>query len=361
MNAEPLPHCAALGFNNERISEVLSVLGLNAEHKVLAEWLQAEVIGEKTDELVHRCLDAVARCQSFSLIEKHIGVERFKQILISRLQSFGRNFDTAEYFENQLALAAECARANIPLSTLQLPYFIAQQAFMSSLYEPNAYSDNARALLEMALKITSLDLYLTAEGYRLPELDELEEDLDKLREETSRLQQKNWTDELTGVMSYAKLMDSLQHQIERARRKGHEQAPLCLIMSDLDFFKKINDTYGHLVGDMVLRSVAQRIRAATRDFDMTGRFGGEEFVVIMANTDLELAKIIAERIRTGVMGAPIHVKQSNINVTISLGVAMLRPDERKESLLERADAAMYEAKRRGRNCVVAADDLPESP
>ena len=358
MNAETTPHCAELGFNDKRIQEVLSILGLSMEHEVLAERVRTEVIAGRVDEFADSCFAAAARSQSFPLIEKHIGAVPFKQALVSRLRSFGRNFDTAGYFEERLAMAAAFARAKIPLGALQLPYLVTQQVLINSLPDKSgANFHNARPLLDAVLKFTALDLYLTAEGYYLPELDELEEDLDKLREEASRLQQKTWTDELTGVMSYAKLMDSLEHQIERSRRRGHGRNPLCLIMSDLDFFKKINDNYGHVVGDHVLRHVAGRIQAATRDFDMVGRFGGEEFVIIMANTDLELAKIIAERIRVGVMSTPIHVKQFNIAATISLGVAMLRSGERKESLLERADAAMYEAKRRGRNCVVTADEL----
>lgn len=129
-----------------------------------------------------------------------------------------------------------------------------------------------------------------------------------------------------------------------------------MIMIDLDFFKKINDTHGHVIGDFVLRHVASRIQAGVRDFDKVGRFGGEEFVIIMTNTDLELAEIIAQRIRQGVMDTPLHLKELTIHVTISLGVAMLKEGERKEALLERADTAMYEAKRGGRNRVVITRD-----
>jgi two-component system, cell cycle response regulator len=131
-------------------------------------------------------------------------------------------------------------------------------------------------------------------------------------------------------------------------------------MIDLDYFKKINDTYGHVVGDFVLRHVGQRIQAAVRDFDKVGRFGGEEFVIIMTNANLELAEVIAERIRKGVMETPLHLKDININVTISLGVAMLKNGERKEALLDRADAAMYEAKKAGRNRVMTAKDTGRS-
>jgi len=294
---------------------------------------------------------------SFELIERNIGTEAFRQEWKYRLRSFGKNFATPGYFEERLALAAAFAHANIPLGALQLPSFLIQQALIDNLSEKSDLNaDKKRALLSVILNLTALDLYLAAEGYRLPELYELEEKLDKLRAEASRLQQRTWTDELTGVMNYRRLMESLEHHIKRAVRRGHERSPLCLIMSDLDFFKKINDTYGHMIGDLVLQHLARRIKSATRDFDMIGRFGGEEFVVIMADTDLELAKVIAERIRLGV-STPFHIKKFNIHITISLGVAMLKPGESRESLLERADAAMYEAKKRGRNCVVTTKEM----
>lgn len=359
MNTEATPHCATLGFDKDRIQQTLSLLGLDAAHeKVAASSLLPEVIPERVDEIINSCFAVMVDSDSFELIEKDIGTEAFRQEWKYRLQSFGKNFATPGYFEERLALAAAFAHANIPLGALQLPSFLIQQALIDSLSDKaDLNADKNRALLNILLNLTALDLYLSAEGYRLPELYELEEKLDTLRAEASRLQQKAWTDELTGTMSYRKLMESLEHHIKRAVRRGHERSPLCLIMSDLDFFKKINDTYGHMVGDLVLRHLAGRIKSATRDFDMIGRFGGEEFVVIMADTDLELAKVIAERIRLGVMRTPFHIKKFNIHITISLGVAMLKPGESRESLLERADAAMYEAKRRGRNCVVTTKEM----
>lgn len=333
------------------------MLRLGEEHRAIADRIRTQVIAGRADELVDRCFTAFARTRGFSLIERSFGAKSFKRAWINRLRRFGLDFDTKEYFEERLATAAAFARAKIHLSLLHLPYFLTQEILIEALSEK--FNDRATTLwpfLNAVLKLTSLDLYLTAEGYRLPELDELEGDLDKLRQETFRLRRRTSIDELTGLMNYAKLMESLEQQINRARRRGHESNPLCLIMSDLDFFKKINDTYGHMVGDLVLRHVAGRIKSATRDFDLIGRFGGEEFVIVMMNTDLALGEAIAERIREGVMKAPFHVKQYNIPVTLSLGVAMLRQGENKESLLERADAAMYEAKRSGRNRVVVASD-----
>ena len=348
-----------LGFDKDRIQQALSLLGLHADHeKAAASSLLTEVIPERVDEIINSCFAVIAGSDSFELIERDIGTEAFRQEWKYRLRSFGKNFATPGYFEERLALAAAFARANIPLGALQLPSFLIQQALIDNLSDKSDLNaDKTRTLLSIILKLTALDLYLAAEGYHLPELDELEEKLDKLRVEAARLQQRTWTDELTGVMNYRRHMESLEHHIKRAVRRGHERSPLSLIMSDLDFFKKINDTYGHMVGDLVLRHLAERIKSATRDFDMIGRFGGEEFVVIMADTDLELAKVIAERIRLGVKRTPFHIKKSNIHITISLGVAMLKPGESRESLLERADAAMYEAKRRGRNCVVTTKEM----
>lgn len=156
------------------------------------------------------------------------------------------------------------------------------------------------------------------------------------------------------MLSYSSLMETLEHQVDKAKQNGN---PLCVMMADLDFFKKVNDTYGHLIGDIVLRHTAERIQAAVRDFDVIGRFGGEEFVVILKNTDLALATVIAERIREEVGGTPFHAKEFNIGVTISLGVAMLRKDEPLETLLDRADAAMFQAKKDGRNRVAVAGDF----
>ena len=359
MNPETPFDCVTFGFDRARIRETLSVLGLNAEHAKLAERIRSDVIAEKADALVHSCCLALACDRNFTLIERSIGIECFTQTWIRHLQCYGQDFDTPEYFGERLAIAAAFVRAKIPLSVLQLQHILTQQALISSLSVKFA-GDTAtlRPLIDCVLKITSLDVYLSAEGYHLPQIDELRKALARLRKETSHWHQEASTDQLTGLMRYNTLMETLDHHINMAHRghDGRSGSPLCVAMIDLDFFKKINDTHGHVVGDFVLKHVAGRIQAAVRDFDMVGRFGGEEFVIIMTSTHLELAKVIAERIRKGVMETPLHLKEFSIPVTISVGVAMLRQGERKEALIERADKAMYEAKEAGRNRVMLAQD-----
>lgn len=363
MNAKARPNRAALRFDSARIQEAISLLGLNAEHHKLAERIRAEVIDGKADAFVKSCFAALARNRGFSSIERNIGIESFKLAWVHRFQCYGKDFHTSKYFSERLAIAAAFAREKIPLSILQLQHCLTQQVLVNSLSAKFAKdAATVQLLVDCILKLTSLDLYLAAEGYHLPEIDKLQKALDGLRKETSQLHREASTDQLTGMMNYASLMESLEHQIDIAHkeRRGHGKNPLCLIMTDLDFFKKINDTHGHVIGDFVLRHVAERIQSAVRDFDMVGRFGGEEFVIIMRHANLKLAKVIAERIRKGVMETPLHLKELTIDVTISLGVAVLRKGERKEALLERADAAMYEAKRAGRNRVMIAKDADDS-
>lgn len=363
MSAKSTPIRAARKFDSARIQEALSVLGLDAEHGRLAKRIRAEVINGKAEAIVKSCFAALARNRGFSLIERNIGRESFKQAWVRQLQCYGQRFDTPEYFSERLAMAAAFARGKIPLSILQLQHCLTQQVLINSLSIQFAGDAAiAQPLVDCILKLTSLELYLAAEGYRLPEIDELQKALDGLRKETSQLHREASTDQLTGMMNYASLMEALEHEINAAHHdwRHHSENPLCLIMIDLDFFKKINDTYGHVVGDFVLRHVAERIQAAVRDFDKVGRFGGEEFVIIMTNTNLELAKVIAERVRKGVMETPLHLKEFTIEVTISLGLAILKKGERKEALLERADAAMYEAKRAGRNRIMIAKDTDDS-
>jgi two-component system cell cycle response regulator len=161
------------------------------------------------------------------------------------------------------------------------------------------------------------------------------------------------TDQLTGLHNRRYMVGQLDALVTRAGRGGE---PVGALLIDLDHFKQINDTFGHDVGDEVLREFAVRLATNVRAIDLPCRYGGEEFVVIMPDTSLASAERIAERIRLHVAGSPIRVDGGRelLTVTISIGVAATSgPDDTPEALLKRADAAVYEAKAAGRNKVVA--------
>lgn len=169
--------------------------------------------------------------------------------------------------------------------------------------------------------------------------------------ENAQLYQLAITDELTGLYSVRYFKHRLEKEMKRAYRY---KQPLTLMMMDLDHFKKVNDTFGHLTGDGVLKEVANRIRRSIRDIDIPCRYGGEEFCLLLPETDLKGAEILAERLRSAVGNEKIKENGNEIPLTLSIGVAALIDGETPLKFIEDADGALYRAKAGGRNKVVIA-------
>jgi diguanylate cyclase (GGDEF)-like protein len=163
------------------------------------------------------------------------------------------------------------------------------------------------------------------------------------------------TDGLTGLQNHRTFQERLDAQLAQAQRYGKRTS---LILCDVDHFKSVNDTYGHPVGDQVLRGIARTLQKEARTTDVVARYGGEEFAIIMPETDTAGAMVIAERIRERVAGVLFDTPQGPLKVTISLGVATFPDDGKtKAELVERSDGCLYHAKRHGRNRSVAAASL----
>jgi two-component system cell cycle response regulator len=162
------------------------------------------------------------------------------------------------------------------------------------------------------------------------------------------------TDGLTGLHNRRYLERHLATLVNQAIAR---EKPLSALVLDIDYFKAINDSYGHAAGDDVLREFSRRVRKAVRGIDLACRMGGEEFVIVMPDTDAALALLVGERLRQKIAVEPFRIPESdeNIEVTVSIGIASLGSSEdTPETLLKRADEALYEAKRAGRNRVAAA-------
>ncbi|TAN38137.1 MAG: GGDEF domain-containing protein [Nitrospirae bacterium] len=163
----------------------------------------------------------------------------------------------------------------------------------------------------------------------------------------SRIEKLATTDGLTGLFNHRVFQEKFSEELKRQARTAE---PVSLLLTDIDFFKKVNDTYGHPVGDLVLKGVSKLISATLRDIDIPARYGGEEFAVILPGTDGPGAKIIAERLRNAVMEKTFSSEEKTFSVTLSIGIAVSPFDaKRKEELIEKADQALYHAKHNGRN------------
>jgi diguanylate cyclase (GGDEF)-like protein len=181
----------------------------------------------------------------------------------------------------------------------------------------------------------------------------------ELKEANVQLEEMAFRDGLTGLYNHRYFQEILGKEINRSNRYNH---PLCLIMFDIDFFKKVNDTYGHPAGDLVLVNLSKAISNAVRPSDILARYGGEEFAVLLPETNHTGMKVFAERLRRCAAAVTTVYKNNEIRVTVSCGGAEILLDDKvsKQDLLDTADRGLYMSKENGRNCVTILPVKPSS-
>jgi len=183
------------------------------------------------------------------------------------------------------------------------------------------------------------------------ELLETRQSLAAMQEELAETRQLVNEDALTGALNRRGLDQTLSREIARAQRT---RTPLTVAMLDLDHFKRINDVHGHAAGDLMLMNFTGLIRSVLRKSDALVRYGGEEFTLILPETEARGAHFMLDRLQQLMAHTPLHFQGKKVNTTFSAGLAMLRPDENGHALLRRADAAVYAAKKAGRNAIKIA-------
>ncbi len=238
------------------------------------------------------------------------------------------------------------------LLALALFALVAHAAALALWHARNPGADSAASWMEITVLAAVLPWFAAMGGYVSRLREELARANRRLREALDRLQALAVRDELTGLYNRRFLMEFLEREAARARRSGSGYA-VCLC--DLDHFKHINDTYGHAAGDAVLRHFALvAADAGMRAADVFGRLGGEEFLIVLPDTDLAGALGCAERVRTALAARPVAGMPEEWRCTVTIGVARAAPGETPQATLRRADRALYEGKAAGRDRVVPA-------
>ncbi|MCB1959050.1 MAG: diguanylate cyclase [Rhodocyclaceae bacterium] len=215
-----------------------------------------------------------------------------------------------------------------------------ESAYLEALRRAPVYSEeHIKVNLAFLVKLTQV-------------IGEMGEDRLAKLEANKQLAVMATTDSLTGIPNRAHFIEKAKHHLQLAARNG---SPLTLLMMDLDHFKDINDAHGHQAGDAVLQAFAAFVRTLVRKSDVFGRVGGEEFCVVLQNTDEKGGAIFAERLRRGVEALRVPFNGQRIGVTVSIGLARLDGDDNFQSLFSKADQAMYRAKAQGRNRMMRYD------
>ncbi len=327
---------------------------LDAERKVIgAVYIFLDVTTSKQTEEKLREDEKIIRgffnamAEAIFLIDRHDTVLAVNKTVEERLsipaeQMVGRNI--YDFFPEDVS-ANRKKRTDAVFENGQAVCFVDER---QGLYLQNCIypieDDNGRTV---KLAISSLDITDRMQAEKILRQSKLE--AEKAREHAEKLAN---TDYLTGLLNRRAFMQRLVGELDRSRRSGTD---LGLIIADLDFFKRINDTYGHLSGDFVLQEFAAAISRVCRPYDFVGRFGGEEFIVCLPETACDQSEIIALRMCEAVRRHEIRMEnhEGPIHITASFGVVSLlsAPDSSVEQLIELADASMYKAKAQGRDRV----------
>ncbi|HEY9198065.1 MAG TPA: diguanylate cyclase [Gammaproteobacteria bacterium] len=349
----PTHYCDSYGFDADWRQARLDLLGLSAEDAALGERLRERIIRPRVAAIVDAFYVSLAADREAQQTLAHADMGKLKASQTDYLLGFGAGFHTQDYFEERLRIGLVHAWVGVSLGLYLCAYQLMQAQILLAIDQCETDERMRRALCAFVYRIGALDTSLASEIYHIAQMRHLESSVVRLRDERSRLRVEAGTDALTGLANRSSLLPRLTQALAAAVRNGR---PLCLIMADLDRFKEINDSYGHPVGDLVLRDTAVRLGSTLRDFDLVARYGGEEFIAVLLDTPLEIAVQIAERVRRRIGGHPYQVIEGGLRVTISQGIALAHAGDSVESLIARADAELYAAKQAGRDCVRVADD-----
>jgi diguanylate cyclase len=231
----------------------------------------------------------------------------------------------------------------------------------TQLQAMNEVAGRSRAGVDPKVLVETLMNELAKATTRAEKLEagfaEKSRELDVIRESLTKSEERAKTDTLTGLPNRRALEEFFRAAQTRAMEKGQ---PLSALLIDIDHFKQFNDSFGHAVGDQVLRLVGQTLRERVRDVDLPARYGGEELIAVLPGADLTACAASAERIRRAISERPIirrSTGESLPGITVSIGVGQFQLGESMDDLIERCDRALYQAKKRGRNRVVTENEL----
>ncbi|WP_304640345.1 GGDEF domain-containing protein [Pseudomonas sp.] len=281
--------------------------------------------------------------------------EHYLQQLNTRLAQFQGNLEQAQdcyagslddgralegSIRDQVQTLHEDVRASADLNTLKATVEAKLELLLNSV-------DQARELREQREAEVASHLKTMVERIQVMEVE-----AQTFRRHLDEQTRRAMLDSLTGLANRAGLQKRMDEEFDRLKRYGGQ---LLLAVLDVDHFKSINDNFGHLAGDKVLRLIAQQLQRRLRKTDFIGRFGGEEFVLLMPGTSPQQGAVVLDELRSGISQCPFHFKSQRVPITISLGFTEIRPEDELDQAFDRADQAMYQAKASGRNRIIQAD------
>ncbi|GAB4139471.1 MAG: hypothetical protein Tsb009_08420 [Planctomycetaceae bacterium] len=345
------PLCAHMGIDLGEIESRIKMIGLTpTDVKNLKDL--GELFGTISEKLADRFYHRFFQYEELRpFVQEDAVLRRLKDSLIGYISTIGQNLCSMEYFESRLQIGTVHEKLGISPKWYMAGVAGLQTDIFQEVSDAKSGLPNGKisSLLQSLQKIFTLDTSLVLEIYHRFALGRAESLLFRLKEKQKNYQLLARTDSLTNLFNRRYFLERFQQEWDYSQR---HHRPSCLIVLDIDDFKSINDQYGHLVGDNVLREVSQAIKGQVRETDLCGRMGGEEFSLLLVEADLPDAHSVAERIRRVIAELDFTVKGEPFSTSASFGVAQWSSDDTGiTDLISRADAALYQAKTEGKNCI----------
>lgn len=360
------PSVGVLAGEEQHYSQVAShietiLLNLLSELQILeAQQSRCAQLREKVTQGLNwyelaAALDEMADLIMGAQLHRQAEFEHYLQQLNSRLSQFQGNLEQAHEaytdsidegrvldgdFHHQVQVLHEDVRTAVDLESLKANVEVQLDALMANVEQSRALREDRETRVGEQLQTM------------VKRIQVMEVEAQTFRNHLEEQRQRAMIDSLTGLANRAGLQKRMEEEFARWQRYGGE---LLLAVLDVDHFKQINDRFGHLAGDKVLRLIAQQLQRRLRKSDYIGRFGGEEFVLLLPGTSHEQAAVALDALRAGIEESPFHFKAERVTITLSIGYTAFRQGDTLDQVFDRADRAMYQAKQQGRNRLMLAD------
>jgi len=352
---QPSAHlCLQLGFDELSRQQRLAQMGLDEQDTPILKQIQQDVIAPNSKQIMDRFYDYLF---GFDGMRKFLGseenIQRLKTTQREYLNQFGQDLDDLAYFEYRLRIGIAHERIGLPLHMYLAAFRYLQAQILDAIPDRvRQQADQYVSYVHCINKVVMLDCSLAIDAYSRTHVEFMSNSIQALAEERDLLHSELMHDTLTGIHSRRFILDTLNKQLAQLARQPERE--LSIAMLDLDNFKQINDNFGHLVGDKVIYEFCRVASNRLREQDYFGRFGGEEFLMILTDISPEKAYAVLNRIRAATQSQTFTYGNKHIPLTVSIGLAAARAGDKVDDLIERADGALYQAKLNGRNRVCSA-------
>ena len=335
-------YCNAYGFTQERIEERLRLFELKKEDHELAEQLQEMVIEPNLRNIVNHFYDYLGHHKEYSLFlppREHI--DKLKKTQLIYLSTLGVDFYLPSYFDMRLRVGVAHSRIGMPLGLYECAYQKMRSLILACI--PNEFDDEVvRSLREFTSKVISFDMSLAIDSYLLENVNTLEKSIGVLKQESKKYKLRSEIDPLPHVLNRAALLAYATNCIADANK---HKKPLTVIMADFDNLGEVNDKYGHLAGDFVLKAAVEKIRSLLPKQDQIGRYGGDEFLIVMSGIEDPVAKQLVKEIEVQIEQSEFPLGKLNLQVKLSFGCATLHEPSSLSEVLREADKSLIKHKR----------------